>query len=81
MTLKKVQFEGNVIFGKVFTFCSPELILSISVINGRYPDDRVVNAVILICHMFWVKFAYFSQEERHKQGEPFFAWFPKVFMS
>ena len=42
---------------------------------------------------FWKKFcdfdmsyvlgknAYFSQEERHKQWEPFFAWFSKVFMS
>ena len=31
--LKQAKFDGNVFWGKVFTYCSPELILSIIVIN------------------------------------------------
>ena len=43
------------ILGKVFTYRSLELITVDNCVNGRYPDVRIENSVILICHMFWAK--------------------------
>ena len=43
-------FESELsVCSKVIIFCMDKKLLK----NGRCPDIRVVDAVILICHMFW----------------------------
>jgi len=70
-----------VVLVKVFTYRFLELISYIIVINGRHPDVRVENSVILIGHMFWAKMPTFPNSSVTSKGYLFFAWFSKVFMS
>ena len=64
-------------FGKVFTYCTPELILSIIVINGRYPDVRIVVVMILVYHMFEAKMLTFHRRRITSKGDLFFPDFQK----
>ena len=67
------------VLGKVFTYRSLELIIVDNCDKWKVPRRSHRKFRDFDMSYVLVKNAYFSQEERHKQGEPFFCLVFKSF--